>query len=230
MLENWWVYLHWSCVDLIMSHRCWEPKVLQKLSSHYKTQEPLSPELIEKIVKRQATPININESAFLIDALLQPLFRCWPLLPLSGFRSFVRHQTAQYSRYLLVSMLLTADRVLEKQDSTLLWNTLRDQIALVKSKKPMASQGSIIKLFFLPTESDARLGAIPHLSSDYSAGMYGYVFVLPLSICAVLIISQLQLFAGVRHGHVWYAPCQCARNSFLIFDFSASYGVQGRPP
>jgi len=35
MLENW----------------CWEPKVLKKMSSHYKTQEPLPDDLIAKIVK-----------------------------------------------------------------------------------------------------------------------------------------------------------------------------------
>ena len=36
MLENW----------------CWEPKVLKLMSSHYKTQQPLSPDLIDKIIKR----------------------------------------------------------------------------------------------------------------------------------------------------------------------------------
>ena len=36
MLENW----------------CWEPKVLKLMSSHYKTQEPLSADLIDKIIKR----------------------------------------------------------------------------------------------------------------------------------------------------------------------------------
>ncbi|KDR70896.1 hypothetical protein GALMADRAFT_254514 [Galerina marginata CBS 339.88] len=35
MLENW----------------CWEPKVLERMSSHYQTKKPLSPELIEKLVK-----------------------------------------------------------------------------------------------------------------------------------------------------------------------------------
>lgn len=35
-----------------MLARCWEPKVLERMSSHYETQKPLSPELIEKIVKR----------------------------------------------------------------------------------------------------------------------------------------------------------------------------------
>jgi metallopeptidase MepB len=39
MLENW----------------CWEPKVLEKMSSHYKTKEALSPELIDKIIKRYAS-------------------------------------------------------------------------------------------------------------------------------------------------------------------------------
>lgn len=32
--------------------RCWEPEVLKKMSRHYKTQEPLSDDLIAKIIKR----------------------------------------------------------------------------------------------------------------------------------------------------------------------------------
>jgi len=36
MLENWG----------------WEPKVLKKISSHYKTQEPLPDDLIQKLIKR----------------------------------------------------------------------------------------------------------------------------------------------------------------------------------
>lgn len=36
MLENW----------------CWEPRVLEKMSSHYEKKEPLPADLIEKIVKR----------------------------------------------------------------------------------------------------------------------------------------------------------------------------------
>lgn len=39
MLENW----------------CWEPRVLEKMSSHYETKKPLDPELIEKLVKRWAS-------------------------------------------------------------------------------------------------------------------------------------------------------------------------------
>jgi hypothetical protein len=32
--------------------RCWEPKVLAMMSSHYEKQEPLPADLIEKIIKR----------------------------------------------------------------------------------------------------------------------------------------------------------------------------------
>ncbi|KAI0074009.1 Metalloprotease [Panus rudis PR-1116 ss-1] len=43
MLENW----------------CWEPKVLERMSSHYDTQKPLSPELIEKIVKSRYVNVGL---------------------------------------------------------------------------------------------------------------------------------------------------------------------------
>ncbi|KAH7927637.1 zincin [Leucogyrophana mollusca] len=47
MLENW------------RMDRCWEPKVLEKMSSHYKTQEPLSAELIDKIIKSRYVNIGL---------------------------------------------------------------------------------------------------------------------------------------------------------------------------
>ncbi|KIJ54259.1 hypothetical protein M422DRAFT_154020 [Sphaerobolus stellatus SS14] len=43
MLENW----------------CWEPKVLKKMSSHYKTGEPLSDELIVKLIKSRYTNVGL---------------------------------------------------------------------------------------------------------------------------------------------------------------------------
>ncbi|KAF8158338.1 metallopeptidase MepB [Crassisporium funariophilum] len=43
MLENW----------------CWEPKVLERMSSHYETKKPLSPELIEKIIKSRYVNIGL---------------------------------------------------------------------------------------------------------------------------------------------------------------------------
>lgn len=45
MLENWG----------------WEPKVLQKISKHYKTGEPLSSELIDKIIKRFVTRFRFHD-------------------------------------------------------------------------------------------------------------------------------------------------------------------------
>ncbi|KAF4590074.1 hypothetical protein EYR40_009527 [Pleurotus pulmonarius] len=43
MLENW----------------CWEPKVLQQMSSHYESKKPLSPELIEKIIKSRYVNVGL---------------------------------------------------------------------------------------------------------------------------------------------------------------------------
>jgi len=57
MLENWcvfWIVLKECTIRRVLTAwgRCWEPKVLEKMSSHYKTQEPLSPELIDKLIRR----------------------------------------------------------------------------------------------------------------------------------------------------------------------------------
>ncbi|KAJ6619446.1 hypothetical protein B0H10DRAFT_2025622 [Mycena sp. CBHHK59/15] len=43
MLENW----------------CWEPKVLEQMSSHYETKQPLSPELIDKIIKSRYVNVGL---------------------------------------------------------------------------------------------------------------------------------------------------------------------------
>ncbi|KAF8970809.1 metallopeptidase MepB [Flammula alnicola] len=43
MLENW----------------CWEPRILQQISSHYETKEPLSPELIEKLLKSRYVNVGL---------------------------------------------------------------------------------------------------------------------------------------------------------------------------
>ncbi|KAF8505246.1 metallopeptidase MepB [Hysterangium stoloniferum] len=43
MLENW----------------CWEPKVLKQMSSHYKTKEPLSDDLIDKLIKSRYTNVGL---------------------------------------------------------------------------------------------------------------------------------------------------------------------------
>lgn len=43
MLENW----------------CWEKQVLEKMSSHYETQKPLSGELIEKVIKSRYVNVGL---------------------------------------------------------------------------------------------------------------------------------------------------------------------------
>ncbi|KAJ7780594.1 metallopeptidase MepB [Mycena maculata] len=111
MLENW----------------CWEPAVLEKMSSHYETKQPLSPELIQKIVKSRYVNVGL--------LYLRQLF----------FAKFdIKVHTDQ-----------------EAEDYTLLWNTLREKISLVKSEKPCPGQGSF-----------------GHISGGYDAGYYGYTYSL----------------------------------------------------
>jgi hypothetical protein len=57
MLENWYgspfVFIDYDYFFSLYSFiRCWEPKVLKKMSSHYQTKDPLSDELIQKIINR----------------------------------------------------------------------------------------------------------------------------------------------------------------------------------
>lgn len=55
MLENWCVVLV-SILRYISElkgmARCYEPKVLERMSSHYQTKKPLDSELIQKIIQR----------------------------------------------------------------------------------------------------------------------------------------------------------------------------------
>ena len=59
MLENWsdmFLFSEMWRLTWNGSHfRCWEPEVLKKMSSHYKTQDPLPDDLITKIIKRLAS-------------------------------------------------------------------------------------------------------------------------------------------------------------------------------
>ena len=44
---------------LIRLRRCWEPEVLKEMSSHYEKKEPLSDDLIEKIVKSRYVNVGL---------------------------------------------------------------------------------------------------------------------------------------------------------------------------
>ncbi|EIN12760.1 metallopeptidase MepB [Punctularia strigosozonata HHB-11173 SS5] len=111
MLENW----------------CWEPKVLKQMSRHYKTGEPLSDELIKKIVDSRY----VNVGLF----YLRQLF----------FAKF--------------DMKVHMDS--EPNDYTQLWNSMREQISLVKGGEPQPGQGTF-----------------GHITGGYDAGYYGYTYSL----------------------------------------------------
>ncbi|KAJ7254409.1 hypothetical protein B0H12DRAFT_1115452 [Mycena haematopus] len=44
---------------LMLENWCWEPEVLNKMSSHYETKQPLSPALIEKIIKSRYVNVGL---------------------------------------------------------------------------------------------------------------------------------------------------------------------------
>ncbi|KAJ6584908.1 hypothetical protein B0H19DRAFT_926190 [Mycena capillaripes] len=106
---------------------CWEPEVLQKMSSHYETKQSLSPALIKKLVDSRY----VNVGLFYLRQVFFAKFD-------------IKVHTDQ-----------------ESEDYTLLWNSLREQISLVKSEKPCPGQGSF-----------------GHISGGYDAGYYGYTYSL----------------------------------------------------
>ncbi|KAF9013473.1 hypothetical protein BDQ17DRAFT_1231331 [Cyathus striatus] len=101
MLENW----------------CWEPKVLGKMSSHYETKKPLSPELIEKIIKSRY----VNVGLFYLRQVFFAKF---------DLKVHTDQGTADWAN------------TTESADYTNLWNSLRESISLVKAGKPCPGQGT----------------------------------------------------------------------------------------
>ncbi|KAJ7288403.1 metallopeptidase MepB [Mycena rebaudengoi] len=91
--------------------RCWEPKVLEQMSSHYQTKQPLSAELIEKIIKSRHVNVGLS--------FLRQIF---------------------FAKY---DIKVHTDQ--EKEDYTKLWDTMREKISLVKSKKPCPGQATVFK-------------------------------------------------------------------------------------
>ncbi|KAH9922802.1 metallopeptidase MepB [Epithele typhae] len=111
MLENW----------------CFEPKVLELMSSHYETQKPLDADLIEKIIKSRY----VNVGLF----YLRQLF----------FANF--------------DLKVHTDQ--DADDYTALWNTMREEISLVKGKELGSGEGTF-----------------NHIAGGYDAGYYGYTYSL----------------------------------------------------
>ncbi|KAF8439338.1 hypothetical protein L210DRAFT_3504470 [Boletus edulis BED1] len=102
MLENW----------------CWEPEVLKKMSSHYKTQEPLSDDLIAKIIKRL-----VGISLLRVRYVNVGLFYLRQLF-------FANFDLAVHNNSLDVNT-----------DYTKLWNELREKISLVQGSEDKPELG-----------------------------------------------------------------------------------------
>ena len=121
--------------------RCWEPKVLEMMSSHYEKQEPLPADLIEKIIKRC---VRLVPGSCVIHSLLHSRYVNAGLFYLRQlfFGTFdIRVHTdkgIQNRRFL--SLLLTA--FTEAVDYTKFWNELRESLSLVKSGKFTAGAAS----------------------------------------------------------------------------------------
>lgn len=108
MLENW----------------CWEPKVLERMSSHYEKKEPLAKDLIEKIIKSRY----VNVGLFYLRQLFFAKY------------DYKVHTDKGQSREFFFATLI--DFVTESSDYTRLWNDLREKISLVKYKVAAPGQGT----------------------------------------------------------------------------------------
>jgi Zn-dependent oligopeptidase len=120
--------------------RCWEPKVLAMMSSHYEKQEPLPADLIEKIIKRCVN----YPSSCMIHSLLHSRYVNAGLFYLRQlfFGTFdirVHTDKGMKNRRSLYSPLIAfTDAV----DYTKFWNELRESLSLVKSGKFTAGMAS----------------------------------------------------------------------------------------
>jgi len=112
MLENW----------------CFEPKVLEKMSSHYQTKQSLSKELIDKLIKSRY----VNVGLFWLRQLYHAKFD-------------MRIHTTKNG-----------------ENTTQLWNEMRQEISLVVG----------------PEKYAPGQGSFGHMTNDYDAGYYGYLYSL----------------------------------------------------
>lgn len=132
------------------------------MSSHYKTKEPLSADLIEKIVKRQVPNfychIALTTASVIVDmstsgcSISAKYFLPNSISKYTQIKARIQVLTYMTSTYRL-------SRCLEGADYTALWNDLRQSISLVKGGKPSPGQGSF-----------------GHITGGYDAGYYGYKF------------------------------------------------------
>jgi len=127
------------------------------MSSHYETKQPLSPELIEKIIKRLS--FKVDRRLLGVDVIYSRyvnvgLFYLRQLF-FAKFDLKVHTDQGNAIRY-PSSTNLMFEINLESTDYTNLWNSLREKISLVKAGKPCPGQGTF-----------------GHITGGYDAGYYG---------------------------------------------------------
>jgi len=139
------------------------------MSSHYKTGEPLSEELVDKLIKRSVPIDNILIIGFLnIYRLFLNISRYTNVglfyLRQGFFATFDMkvHTDQGKLPFKCHSLCWLFTPSTEEEDYTKLWNTLRESISLVKNDKT-----------FKPGQ-----GSFGHLMGGYDAGYYGYMYSL----------------------------------------------------
>jgi Zn-dependent oligopeptidase len=129
------------------------------MSSHYETKQPLSPELIEKIIKRLAFKVDqrlLGVDVFYSRYVNVGLFYLRQLF-FAKFDLKVHTDQGNAIQYPSSTNLMFKIN-LESADYTNLWNSLREKISLVKSGKPCPGQGTF-----------------GHITGGYDAGYYGLI-------------------------------------------------------
>jgi Zn-dependent oligopeptidase len=110
-------------------YRCWEPKVLEKMTSHYKTKEPLPAALIQKVVEKYVCIVQLR---LMLDILI-----------LHG-RRYVNIATAQIAQVAFSKFDMKIHMDDEPTDYTKLWASITEEITGVVNDNPQPRFGECL--------------------------------------------------------------------------------------